>query len=73
MLLLDLHLDRPALLVFGLHETQALHPGVGPGLDAPHVFLARAGLANDHDEWHGNRKLLYPIAMTVIDPAIDQR
>jgi hypothetical protein len=50
VLRLDLHFDRPALLVLGLHSAQALDPRVGPGLDATEIFGVGPHLLADHGE-----------------------
>ena len=72
VLRLDLHLHRPFLLRFGLHHAEALHPGVGPGLDLPDVLLRHAHLLADDDQRQGHGELLHPVAAAVRDEGVQQ-
>ena len=72
MLRLDFHFNRPALLVLGLHHSQSLHPGVGPGLDLPDVLFGHAHLAADHDQWQGYRELPHPVAVPLGEKGVHE-
>ena len=72
MLRLDLHLGRPQRLFLGLHHAETLHPGIGPCLDLPDVFLVGAHLHADHDQRQRNGKGAHPVALSFIDELREQ-
>ena len=69
---LDLHLDRPAHLLVGLHQPHPLDPGVRPDLDLREVLVGHADLAADHVERQRDRELRDPLAPPCADEVVDE-
>ena len=72
MLPLDFAVDHFQLGFLVQHHRYPLEKGIGPALDLPHVRARRAHLLANDIERQRHGKLADPVALAIVDKAVDQ-